>query len=95
MKQRFGRQHTLPKTCVFSIRKKFLSPEVLALDGCFSREKPYHDQGDSLVWSGPQWMDPLEIAYTTKLLAVVMKHHSLPRDVIAEQLWASLLNQAP
>ena len=24
------------------------------LHGCFSREKPYHDQGDSRVWTGPQ-----------------------------------------
>ena len=30
------------------------SPKVLDLDGCFSREKPYHDHGDSLVWTGPQ-----------------------------------------
>ena len=22
---------------------------------CPGREKPYHDQGDSLVWTGPQW----------------------------------------
>ena len=26
-------------------------------------ERPYHDQGDSLVWTGPQWTDPWPVAY--------------------------------
>ena len=30
------------------------SAKVLDLDGCFSSEKPYHDHGDCLVWTGPQ-----------------------------------------
>ena len=47
--------------CVFH-SNKLISTNVLALDGCFSREKPYHDEGDSLMWTGPQWMDPLVIA---------------------------------
>ena len=34
---------------------ELLSPKVSDLDGCFSSEKPYHDQGDSLLWTGPQW----------------------------------------
>ena len=46
------------KKFVFNFRSlnELLSPKVFALDGCFSREKPYHDQGESLVWTGPQWM---------------------------------------
>ena len=36
------------------LENELLSPKVLDLDGCFSREKPYHDQGDSLMWTGPQ-----------------------------------------
>ena len=53
-RQRFGRQPSLPKACVSSIRMSS-SPKVLDLDGCFSLEKgPYHDHGDSLVWTGPQ-----------------------------------------
>ena len=61
MKQLFGCQRPLPKTCVFHWNE-FLSPNVLDLDGCFSREKPYHDQGDSLVWMGPQWTGLLAAA---------------------------------
>ena len=45
MKQLFGRQLSLPKSCIF-IRMN-PSPKVLDVDGCFSREKPYHF--DSLV----------------------------------------------
>ena len=38
------------------------SPKVLDLGGCFSREKPYHDQGDSLVRTGSQWTGPLVVS---------------------------------
>ena len=48
MRQFFGRQRPLPTTLVLSI-KMCSSPKVLDLDDCFSRESPYHDQGDSLV----------------------------------------------
>ena len=30
------------------------SPKVLDLDGYFKSEKPYHDHGDYLVWTGPR-----------------------------------------
>ena len=44
---------TLASDSVISIarfRPSKLSPKVLDLYGCFSSEKPYHDQGDSLLW---------------------------------------------
>ena len=34
---------------------------ILVVASC-SHEKPYHDQGDSLVWTGPQWKGPLAVA---------------------------------
>ena len=57
MKQLFDRQRPLPKTCVFFHQNEFLSPKVLDLHGCFSREESYHDQGDSLVpkENGDRW----------------------------------------
>ena len=51
---------TVAKNMCFSIRMS--SSLLLALDGSFSRAKPYHDQGDSLVWTGPQWTGPLAVA---------------------------------
>ena len=30
--------------------------------GSIAKKKPYHDQGDSLVWTGPQWAGPLAVA---------------------------------
>ena len=39
--------------CIFH-SNELLSPEVLDRDGCSNSEKPYHDQGDSLMWAGPQ-----------------------------------------
>ena len=38
---------------------EFLSPNVFALDGCFSREKRhYHDQGDFSCVDGPSVSEP-------------------------------------
>ena len=56
MKQLFSRQLSLPKTCAFFHSNELLSPTVLDLDGCFSSEKPYHDQGDSLVCKRALWL---------------------------------------
>ena len=47
-KQLLCRQLPLPKLVLFHL-DELLSPKVLDLDGCFSCEKPYHDQGGSLV----------------------------------------------
>ena len=49
----FCRQLPLPKTYIFH-SNELLSLKVLDLDGCFSSEEPYHDQGDYLMWTGPQ-----------------------------------------
>ena len=53
-KQLFWRQLSLPKTCLVFHLNELFSPKMLDLDGCLSSEKRYHDQGDSLVWTGPQ-----------------------------------------
>ena len=63
MKPLFGLSATVANNQVFFPLHEFLSPKVLALDGCFSREKPYKDHGGSLVWTAPQWMGPLPVAY--------------------------------
>ena len=47
---------------MFFLLNELLSPKLLDLDGSFRREKPYHDQGDSLTWTGPQWTGPLAVA---------------------------------
>ena len=53
----------LPKTCVFFHSNEHLPPEVLDLDGVASvvKKKTDHDQGHSLVWTGPQWAGPLAV----------------------------------
>ena len=45
---------TVAKKNVFPLERTSSSPKVLDLDGCVSREKHCHDQGDSFVWTGPQ-----------------------------------------
>ena len=54
----------LPPLMWFFHWDELLSPKVFAPSGGFSREKkPYHDQGDSLVWMGPLWTGPLAVAF--------------------------------
>ena len=48
---------------------------MLALNGCFSREKPYHDQGDSLVWTVPQWTSPLALTIWKRAKGHTHKGH--------------------
>ena len=50
-----------PKHVYFSIRMSSSLRKCLILMVCFSSEKPYHDHGDSLVWTGPQWAGPLAV----------------------------------
>ena len=62
MKQLFGRERPLPETKVFSIGMSSSLLKCLLLMVASVVKEPYHDQGDSHVWTGPQWMGPLAVA---------------------------------
>ena len=79
MKQPFCRQPSLPKTCVGASIPMSFSSTALDLDGRLTRQKPCHDHGDCLVWTGLS-----ERALRLLLRKIDLTGKRLKRDFIPE-----------